>query len=89
MYLYYYDRIDGTVCDSEIKIDNYVVRRQDKNRQGGGVCTYVRNDLAFNPPDDLLHDELEATWIEILLPKTKPILCGVVYRPLNSVTFMS
>ena len=38
------------------------------------------SDLAFNPLDDLLHEELEATWIESLLPKTKPIVCGVVYR---------
>ena len=25
--------------------------------------------------------KLQATWIEFLLPKTKPIVCGVVYRP--------
>ena len=45
------------------------------------VCIYIRSDLAFNELDELSNEELEATWIEILLPKTKPIVCGVVYRP--------
>ena len=52
---------------------NYVVCRKDRNGHGGGVCIYVRNDLAFAARDVLLHDELEATWVELLLPKTKPI----------------
>ena len=30
---------------------------------------------------DINHDSLEATWIEIFLPKTKPILCASLYRP--------
>ena len=45
------------------------------------------SDLAVNPLDDLLHEELEAMWIEILLPKTKPIVCGVVYRPPQQANF--
>lgn len=79
--------LDETVFDSEIQIDNYVLRRQDRNRHGGGVCIYVRSDLSFNPRDDLSHDELEATWIDLILPKTKPILCGVVYRPPQQCNF--
>lgn len=67
--------LDESIFDSEI--ENYIVRRKDRNRQGGGVCIYVRSDLAFNPLDDLLHEELEATWIELFLPKTQPIVCGV------------
>ena len=73
--------LDDTICDSEIRTDNYTVRRNDRNRQGGGLCMYIRNYLAFNVLDELSHDDIEATWIELLLPKTKPIACGVVYRP--------
>ena len=69
------------MSDSEIQLENYNVRRRDRNRRGGGVCVYVRSDLAFNPLDELYHDELEATWIELILPKTKPIVLGAVYRP--------
>ena len=78
--------LDDTIFDSEIRIDNYTVRRNDRNRQGGGVCMYIRRDLAFNAVDELSHD-IEATWIELLLPKTKPIVCGVVYRPPDQTNF--
>ena len=79
--------LDETIDDREIHIDNYTVRRNDKNRHGGGVCMYIRRDLAFNSVDELCHDDIEATWIELLLPKTKPILCGVLYRPLDQSDF--
>ena len=79
--------LDESVFDSEVQINSYVLRRQDRNRHGGGVCIYIRRDLSFNPRDDLSHDELEAKWIELLLPKTKSILCGVVYRPPQQCNF--
>ena len=41
--------LDSTVMDSEIKIDNYILSRRDRNRNGGGVCVYVRSDIAFKP----------------------------------------
>ena len=59
----------------------------DRNRQGGGVCMYIRKDLAFNALDELSHDDIEAIWIELLLPKTKLIVCGVVYRPPDQTKF--
>ena len=43
--------------------------------------------MAFKPRDELLHDELDVTWIELLLPKPKPILCGVVYRHFQQCNF--
>ena len=79
--------LDETVLDSIIQIQNYNIRRKDRNRHGGGVCIYVRTDLALNPLGQLSHDNLEATWIELLFPKTKPIVCGVVYRPPQKTDF--
>lgn len=79
--------LDETVFDLEIQLENYSLRRKDRNRHGGGVCIYVRSDLAFNPLDQLSHEDLEAMWIELLLPKTKPIVCGVVYRPPHQTDF--
>lgn len=64
-----------TIFDSEVSIDNYVIQRKDRNRHGGGVCLYIRNGIAFNSRSDLDHDELESLCVNILLPKTKPILC--------------
>ena len=73
--------------DAEIFIDNYLIQRRDRNRRGGGVLIYIRKDLAYNSRSDLNHSDLEATWLEVLLPKSKPILCGVIYRPPNQSNF--
>ena len=62
-------------------IPGYIIHRRDRNRNGGGVCIYIKSDLAFNPRPDLSHDGLESLWVEVLLPKTPPILTGVCYRP--------
>lgn len=79
--------LDNTIMDNEIYINNYQITRKDRNRQGGGVCIYVRNDIIFNHRSDLNHDELEAVWVELLLPRTKPILTGAIYRPPKQNSF--
>lgn len=66
--------LDESVFDSEIIIPGYSIVRRDRNREGGGVCLFIRNNLTFNNRIDLYIDDLEALWIEILLPHTKPIL---------------
>ena len=48
---------------------------------------YIRSDLACNPRHDLTVEELENIWVEILLPKTKPILVCVCYRPPRQTDF--
>lgn len=72
--------LDDTVPDADVFIDKYCIQRKDRYRHGGGVCIYIGQDLAFNQQSELDHGQLEATWVELLLPKTKPILCGVVHR---------
>ena len=42
---------------------------------------FIRNDLAFSLLQDVKIQDIESIWIEILLPKTKPILVGACYRP--------
>jgi hypothetical protein len=42
---------------------------------------YIRNNIAFNPREDLRSEDNENVWIEVLLPKTKPIIVGTCYRP--------
>ena len=52
------------------------------------MCMYIRRDLAFNAFDESYHDDIEATWIERLLLKTKPIVCEVCIYHLISQIFM-
>ena len=41
---------------------------------------YIREDLAFNTRLDLQNNNLEDLWIEILLPRCKPIVIGTCYK---------
>ena len=72
--------LDASVTDSEIDIADYTIIRRDRNRKGGGVCIYIRSDFIFKLRDDIC-TTLETVWAELYLPKTKPILIGVCYRP--------
>ena len=72
--------LDDSVTDCEIEIPGFSVIRNDRNRDGGGVCIYVKSSLAFNQRTDLHDPKLEAIWVEILLPMSKPIIIGTCYR---------
>ena len=41
-------RLDDSVLSSEIQIDNYNTFRYDRNRHGGGVVCYIRNNLNYD-----------------------------------------
>ena len=73
--------LDGTVTNSESELEGYNIIRQDRDRHGGGGCTFIRYDIAFSERTDLNNLKLEAVWCDILLPKTKPIIVGTCYRP--------
>ena len=65
--------LDSTYTDSCVSIDGYNLVRRDRDGHAGGVCAYIRDDLAFNVRQDLNNCDLEDLWFEILLPKSKPL----------------
>ena len=80
-------KLDDSVLSSEIHIDNYNTLRCDRSRHGGEVVCHIRNDLSFDvkpffPP------EIENVFFEILLPNTKPIVVGIIYRPPSQSEFL-
>ena len=79
--------LDETVWDPEISIPEYNLLRKDQNRDGGGVCMYIRSDIAHRVRIDFPHPELETVWAEIMLPKPRPILVGTCYRPPKQMNF--
>ena len=81
-------KLDASVLDGEIQIPGYNVIRADRNRHGGGVMCYIRNDLCFNQRENF-SNEFENIFIDILLPKTKPILIGIIYRPPDQSGFLN
>ena len=45
--------LDESVTNSEMELNGYIEHRKDRNRKGGGVCLYIRSDIAFNPKPEL------------------------------------
>ena len=80
-------KLGNSIFDSDIEIDGYNTLRFDRNRHGGGVACYVRNDLGFTERNDIPHD-IETIFIEIFLSKTKPMTVGIVYRPPSQTSFL-
>ncbi len=80
-------KLDDTVVNGEIEIEGYTLERTDRNRKGGGVAFYIRNDISYNVRENF-SNEFENIFFDIHLPKTKPILMGILYRPPDQSGFL-
>ena len=71
---------NANIGDGEINMNGYTVFRRDrKNRIGGGVLLYVKNNIKAIHRTDLENDECEMVWCELLNGKEKTLV-GVCYR---------
>ena len=77
-------RLDSSVSEAEICIPGYRSVRLDRNRNGGGILTYIKEDIPFNVKRDLFIDGLELMCVEICLAKQKPFVIVYWYRPPDS-----
>ena len=80
-------KLNDSVPTSEIQIDEYDFLCYDRNKHGGGVACYIRNDLSYNirlyfPKD------IENIFFELILPNTRPIVVDTIYCPPNQTNFM-
>ena len=71
-------KLDESVLQSEIQINNYDLLRRDRNRNGGGVACYIRSDISYIQKQ-YFPEEIENIFFEILLPKTKLIVVWIIY----------
>ena len=67
-------KLDASVLQQEISIDNFKTMRCDRNRHGGGVSCYIRNDLNYNIIS-VFSCEIEN------ITNSKPVIVGTIYRP--------
>ena len=81
-------KLDNSVLDEEVNIEGYKLLRSDRNRHGGGVACYIRNDITYTERENFSTD-LENIFFDILLPKSKPILVGIIYRPPDQQMFLT
>ena len=71
-------KLDESVLEFEIQIDNYKILCCDRNRCGGGVACYIRNYSSYNIIS-AFPQEIESVFFEILLPNSKPITVETIY----------
>ena len=83
----YETKLDTSVLEQEISTDNYKILRCDRNRHGGGVACYMRNDLSYNILS-AFPCEIENIFFEILLPNSKPVIEETVYHPPHQNNFL-
>ena len=68
-------KLDDSVLSSEIQIENYDLICSDRNRHGGGVACFIRNNLSYNMKS-FLPSEIENIFIEIFFTSFKASFCG-------------
>ena len=80
-------KLDESVLEPEIEIDDYKIIQCDRNRHRGGVACYIRSDLSYNVIS-VFPSEIESVFFEIVLPNSKPITVGTIYRPPSQSNFL-
>ena len=80
-------KLDDLIGDSEVCIKGYFSIRRDWNKKGGGVICYVTNKICYNTKY-CVSNKIENIFIELLIPKPKPITVGTAYKPTDQTRFL-
>jgi len=80
--------LKSNVSNGEVHIGGYNMIRTDRpdGVNHGGILCYIKEGIVFTEKSDLQPPtcNVEAIWMELKLPFTKPILLGTVYRKPSS-----
>ena len=68
-----------------LNITGYNILRKDRNRSGGGICFYVRDNLVAKFLSELSIDGIETLWAQVNT-RTKVVIFGVCYRPPDQIS---
>ena len=54
------NRLDSIIADNLVHIDGYSILRKDRNRNGRGVCIYLRSNISYCLRNEVIaNDEFE------------------------------
>ena len=70
-------KLDNTISKEELKIDGYNLLQSDRNRNGGQVACYIKNNMAHNLQSSI-SENIENIVLDILLLKSKPITVCII-----------
>jgi len=73
--------LDKDIGNAEIAVPGYQSARRDRNRRGGGIVLYIKDNISFSTPQ--CHDTLELLSVEVSLRHHKLLLI-LYYRPPSS-----
>ena len=77
------EEIDNSLLD----IEGFNFERKDRGvGLGGGILIYISNQIQYKRRYDIEKDEIEAIWIEVLIPNSKSVLICSAYRPPSAPT---
>ena len=62
-------RLDDTTSSGEVTVPGYALKRDDRNRDRGGVALYIRNTINYERLFDLECESLEWIGIKVIKPK--------------------
>ena len=80
-------KIDDKVEDQLIAIDDYSLKRRDRNRNGGGIALYVKNKVNFRPREVFPNKSLELICIEVEPKNSLPyVILGWYMSPSSPVS---
>jgi len=74
--------LNDYITNAELRIPNYSIVRQDRNRDGGGVMFYCRDSLR-SIRVDFTFSNVECVWVKLVVNHQNMIV-GCVYRPPSS-----
>ena len=76
-------KLDGHIADELVDIDGFSIKRCDRNRIGGGVALYIKDNLfdKCSVRDDVPVSSLEAVCIECKPVRSAPFIVFAWCRP--------
>ena len=74
-------KVDLSINDAEISVPNYNIFRRDRNKHGGGVLVYCKDNLHVKVLKHLCSTKHESIWLEIKQNKNSPFYLCSIYRP--------
>ena len=69
---------------SDVYVQGYDIVRHDRNRSGGGMYIYVRKSINFVKRSVLVPENLEAVFIEVTKPNSRPFIVSSIYKPASA-----
>jgi len=74
-------KLDDCIKNCELYTPGYEIIHRDRNRNGVGVCFYIKTSINFVIRRDLNLNDLENLCLEIQKPCSKPFLTVTWYKP--------